>query len=380
LDFNLNYEQGFTLPLPHLAQFRRTAQKFSAAALYDLHEKRLDAAFTNLMALMALAKAPADERLIISELVRISVAQIAMAVTWEALQAPGWTDKQLERLQKEWQKLQFATAMENSFVMERAMAEEEIKRFRWSADQFNKFLGTMTPGPRPAPPGSGSLPDLLEELVENTGRLVKNTASHCTWRWYWSYEDELRLLRVSQLMIDSARMARTTPSYRTIRDGLDSHLKALGVSPEANEDRDFYGLNFDRHGLRFMFSQGALSHVKALRRAMTSETARELTVAAIALKRYQLRHGQPAHRWVTLLREFLEEPPRDYMDGKPLRYRLNADGSFILYSVGEDGQDDGGDPTGARSDSKAWSSGRDWVWPQPATQEEVAAFNAKFSK
>ena len=28
------------------------------------------------------------------------------------------------------------------------------------------------------------------------------------------------------------------------------------------------------------------------------------------------------------------------MDGQPLRYRLNADGSFVLYSVGEDARGD----------------------------------------
>ena len=33
------------------------------------------------------------------------------------------------------------------------------------------------------------------------------------------------------------------------------------------------------------------------------------------------------------------------MDGQPLRYRRNADGTFLLYSVGENGKDDGGDPS-----------------------------------
>jgi hypothetical protein len=56
------------------------------------------------------------------------------------------------------------------------------------------------------------------------------------------------------------------------------------------------------------------------------------------------------------------------MDGQPLRYRLEPNGSFTLYSVGEDGRDDEGL---ARSDSTArhganaslWD-GPHWVWPQ----------------
>ena len=34
------------------------------------------------------------------------------------------------------------------------------------------------------------------------------------------------------------------------------------------------------------------------------------------------------------------------MDGQPLRYRRNADGTFLLYSIGENGKDDGGNPSG----------------------------------
>jgi len=70
----------------------------------------------------------------------------------------------------------------------------------------------------------------------------------------------------------------------------------------------------------------------------------------------------------SLAPEFLAEPPRDFMNGQSLRYRFNGDGSITLYSVGEDGRDDGGNPLPAVSDknpqiSSPWA-GRDWVWPQ----------------
>jgi hypothetical protein len=69
----------------------------------------------------------------------------------------------------------------------------------------------------------------------------------------------------------------------------------------------------------------------------------------------------------------------DVMDGKPLRYRLNPDGTLLLYSVGEDGVDDGGDPTPGKSwtDSKCWWLARDAVWPMPATPEEVKEYQDK---
>jgi hypothetical protein len=83
----------------------------------------------------------------------------------------------------------------------------------------------------------------------------------------------------------------------------------------------------------------------------------------------------------------------DVMDGKPLRYRLNPDGTFLLYSVGEDGVDNGGDltptesivrsrihpwlATDAHSRAKAWWLARDAVWPMPATPEEIKAYQDK---
>jgi hypothetical protein len=72
------------------------------------------------------------------------------------------------------------------------------------------------------------------------------------------------------------------------------------------------------------------------------------------------------------------------MDGEPLRYRPNVDGTFLLYSVGENGVDDGGDPSlekGVTSSNYSWQNihALDWVWPQPATEIEIQAYYKKLS-
>jgi hypothetical protein len=76
-----------------------------------------------------------------------------------------------------------------------------------------------------------------------------------------------------------------------------------------------------------------------------------------------------------LVPEFLPEVPIDFMDGKPIRYRRRPDGSFVLYSVGWDGLDGGGDPS-IPPGSKLllrweWP---DVDWPRPATEAEVEAY------
>ncbi|HPY30305.1 MAG TPA: hypothetical protein PLT00_09860 [Verrucomicrobiota bacterium] len=119
--------------------------------------------------------------------------------------------------------------------------------------------------------------------------------------------------------------------------------------------------------------RGAYS--RAVRRSMRAETDRALCIAAIALQRHFIRHGNYPNQLEALVPEFLSSVPVDYMDGQPIKYRLNPDGSFTLYSVGEDGKDDGGDmslPEGSKS-RDLWRR-KDYVWPAPATPEEVTEY------
>jgi hypothetical protein len=112
---------------------------------------------------------------------------------------------------------------------------------------------------------------------------------------------------------------------------------------------------------------------------MRAETAKQMTETAIALKRYQLKYGKYPMDLDSLVPEFVSAVPLDPVDGQPLRYRLNSDGTFLLYSVGDNGKDDGGDPSlgkGVTSSSFYWQNPHalDWVWPQPATAEEIQAY------
>jgi len=120
-------------------------------------------------------------------------------------------------------------------------------------------------------------------------------------------------------------------------------------------------------------SESVVTLTRLSHKVMGVEAAREAAITAIALKRYQLTHGDFPADLTALVPEFVSAIPRDPVDGQPLRYRRNADGTFLLYSVGENGKDDGGDPRPSDSNSRYlyWQFGRDWVWPQPATPEEI---------
>ncbi len=78
-------------------------------------------------------------------------------------------------------------------------------------------------------------------------------------------------------------------------------------------------------------------------------------VAACAVERYRLEHGDWPASLSALVPALLPAVPDDPCDGQPLRYRRLADG-VVIYSIGPDGIDNGGAPL---VDYK-------WPWPDDA--------------
>jgi hypothetical protein len=69
---------------------------------------------------------------------------------------------------------------------------------------------------------------------------------------------------------------------------------------------------------------------------------KRLAVTALAVERWRITHGgRPPASLTDLVPGFLPAPPADPYDGRPLRY-LNRTNSYVLYSIGEDLTDDGG--------------------------------------
>ena len=82
------------------------------------------------------------------------------------------------------------------------------------------------------------------------------------------------------------------------------------------------------------------------------------------LERYRLVHGAYPANLDALVPTCIDELPHDVMNGGPYHYRLNADGTFLLYSVGWNQVDDGGKIVMmADSPNVVDYEQGDWVWP-----------------
>jgi hypothetical protein len=109
---------------------------------------------------------------------------------------------------------------------------------------------------------------------------------------------------------------------------LERELNALGQTALARA----------RYGMLWMILP---SRGKATRAFDEANARRDATIVAIALHRYRRAHGAFPETLESLVPEFVPGLALDPVDGKPLRYVLSDSGP-ILYSLGGDGDDDGG--------------------------------------
>jgi hypothetical protein len=84
-----------------------------------------------------------------------------------------------------------------------------------------------------------------------------------------------------------------------------------------------------------------------------------------ALERYQLAHGKYPETLDMLIPQFIEKIPHDIIGGEPLHYHRTNDGKFLLYSVGWNEMDDGGQVVLTKDGSVDREKG-DWVWQYPS--------------
>jgi hypothetical protein len=106
---------------------------------------------------------------------------------------------------------------------------------------------------------------------------------------------------------------------------------------------------------------------KALRRSARMQTSLDAARVGVALERHRLANDALPENLEALVPRYLAKIPTDLVDGKPLRYRRDADGGYSLYSVGWNQTDDGGEVARSKGkDSNPDIAKGDWVWEMPA--------------
>jgi len=137
-------------------------------------------------------------------------------------------------------------------------------------------------------------------------------------------------------------------------DVMERLLKASQLSPPeslaAGQSISNTVANLPRLCVLSRMTLGSLGRV--LFRAARNDAILRDAQTALAIERYRLASSRLPDQLSDLVPMFLPAVPTDPFDGKPLRYKKLAKG-YIVYSIGEDGADNGG----AEKNSKGLSYG-----------------------
>ena len=162
------------------------------------------------------------------------------------------------------------------------------------------------------------------------------------WRSLWAERDTLFCLHHYQRIIDSLRAMANPGGLACVAPAMTLYQANLGAK--------LGSLSGYRHLVTGATSPKIIGVCEIFAKC---DSLRQLAIAALAIRRHELRHHCLPRELAELQPEFLGSLPLDPFVGQPARYRLEDDGSFVLYSVGADFRDDGGEP------------GKDLVWARP---------------
>lgn len=315
----LNYEDGFNSTstlLPILAELKRCTQVLQLRADAELADGQTENALNDVKLTVYLNNSLRTSPFLISHLVRMAIVAISLQPIWEGLAEHKWSDEQLGALDAELVKIEFLA--DYGFIMrgERAFAIKSFENQR-----------------------------LTREMISyNDNSMVTNKMTFMPSAYF--YQNELAFAQMHQQWI----LPLIDTNSRTVSP------KKLQQAIDANQAAMKHYLPYKVQAL--MLFPAIRSTVK---KVAAIQSSIDLARVACALERYHLAHGEYPETLNALAPQFIAQVPRDIIGGQPLHYKRTADGKFLLYSVGWNETDDGGQVALTKNGSPDREKG-DWVW------------------
>jgi len=323
--FPLYQEKDPMFPVIHLSNLKSITTVLRLRAVAFLADGQSHEALEDVKVSLRLADTLKPEPFLISHLVRVAILSISANSVWEGLSRHRWSEAELVELQKLLGTIDLLADYEHVLRGERAFGNAMLARLRRGQGG----------GDEPADSGMQGVRRLIR--VAPTGLL---------------YQNQLRINQVHQLRtlpaIDAAQ-------HRVYPDQSDQ----LADAPEIRKATPYNVL------ARLLFPAFGKSHARTARAQVILDQA----TVACAAERYRIANGQYPEKLEALVPRFIEKIPTDVINGKPLGYRRSDDGQFVLYSIGWNQKDDGGQLVFRKGTTPRQNVDQgDWVWSYPITK------------
>ena len=318
----LNYEDGFNSAstlLPILAELKRCTQVLQLRAVAELANGQSAKALDDVKLMLYLNNSLRNSPFLICHLVRIAIVAIDLQPIWEGLAEYKWSDEQLVALEAELAKVDFLVDYGPIMRGERAFAIASFENQRRTREMIS-----------------------YTDASDATNKLTFMPSAYF-------YQNELAFAQLHQQWV----LPLVDTNLRIISPAAFKH---------ANDVVQAEKKHYSPYKVQALMLFPAIS--ATIRKIAANQTSIDLARVACALERYRLAHGEYPKMLDALAPQFTAQVPHDIIGGQPLHYRRTDDGYFVLYSVGWNEKDDGGQVALKKGGSLDRDNG-DWVWQYP---------------
>ncbi|HIJ53688.1 MAG TPA: hypothetical protein HPP66_11115 [Planctomycetes bacterium] len=293
--YPIDLSKGFEALMPYLADIRTGAMLLKLEAVVHAENDKPKIAVDSIASGIGLSRSLSKEPLLISQLVRIACQALAVSTIEHVINRTEFTDEQLVKL------IGALAEAEDPSAMVRAFAGEQcagFSIFKMPATQIPRVLDM-----------AGNRPHLLGVLGIYLYRFAGLADMDAA-----AYLDFMNdYIKAMQLPLYQRQEA-----VGTVKDKFDKISK----------------IHILLHLIMPAFSRVTMIDIRSSAQLRTAQ-------AGLAIERCRLATGKLPDSLSNLVPTYLDAVPKDPFDGKDLRYKKLETG-FVVYSIGEDGSDDGG--------------------------------------
>jgi hypothetical protein len=332
--FRINQDYGsqppFERPLGPVTAPLKVAKLLSCDAKLALREKDPQVAVDDFQVSFEIARGVGIDPSLVGGLVELGCCAITRGTIDDGLTKHTWNDSQLAAIQDEFKRTDCLALYQ--FDMRAEPAANSLPMYEWLKHSQSSMALIMGMASGSGAPSSGLGPKLLSLLWANG---------------WW----DMNAAQTADLMLNNAQCV---------------DLKARGVDAKRCLALETGVEKTKEHpapwNILYAVSGGPLTN--GLEKFAQGQVQLDEDRIVCGLERFRIAHGAYPARLTDLVPACLDDLPHDIMNGEPYHYRLNPDGTFLLYSVGWNQVDEGGAVATLPYSPKIidYKQG-DWVWP-----------------
>ncbi len=306
MKFDANLEDPLRSAIPSYVAVRTLAQTLTAGAQFAVVDGNPDQALLYVRRLLELTKILKEgHRSVVAMMIQSPITYMSGQPVLGGLQTGVFQAKHLAQLKEMYGEIDLVRDYVRS-INEGERLQMVFGMERFSRDDLVWMFGDT-------------------KLVDEKGLNWFHVSLRCVPRG-WIYQNLLKLDAASQRNLEAIHLE--TGEVDTVL--LDRYAAELEQLKQRNSP------------YVFLARRSMLEPQRLLQFVLMHQAAVNQLIIACALEEYRLQQGGYPEKLDELMPKYLSQIPRDVIDGKPMRYRREAQDSIVLYSIGWNRKDEGG--------------------------------------